>query len=440
MELFELLTILSRYKWPIVVLCLSAVINAVALTYVVTEKYESTALVLVRPQEDINITGRGKEKEALSFPLSTLVPFGAIARTYGEVIRSEAVATKVVEELGLDQEQVSKNWFRRWKDKIKGYLKDAWTYLKYGRLEASDPFNDAVELVKQSLKVTPTKDTYVFEIAATFKDPDVASAIVNSAASVFVEYNRNIYDAERGSTREFLEQQLTESEATLDLERNDIQAFKERNGIVSLGRELRNKIDQLAEFENKQQLAEQDIAAASAEIKFLNDQVGSGKSRGPEPRIISAAVRQELMSDLLRAEARLKNRRASKLKLDGVVENRRLELKTLPEKQRRLADLELDVHIAEDTHQFIKKAYDEARLQEADKADEIRVISSGKASLYPLSPIKVYYAGAALALALVIGMALALLLEYLNITIRTVDHAEKVLGLPALATLPPMKI
>ena len=55
---------------------------------------------------------------------------------------------------------------------------------------------------------------------------------------------------------------------------------------------------------------------------------------------------------------------------------------------------------------------------------------------YPVRPVKVYYAGVALALSLVVAAILALLLEYLNFTLETTASAQEALQLPLLASFP----
>lgn len=211
MEILEFIQILSRYKRMIALLCLSAAVNAVLITYVLSEKYLSTALVLVRPQEEIDINASMRTKEAMSFPIPQVIPFEAMANTFGEVIRSRAVASRVVTLLQLDKPTPEEKWWNRFKNKVKDYLYDAWTFLKFGRLEEVDPFTEAEEMIQKSIAVQPTKDTYVFEISFVAKNPDVAAAVVNTAAEVFVEYNRDLYQAEARTAREFIEEQLRDS-------------------------------------------------------------------------------------------------------------------------------------------------------------------------------------------------------------------------------------
>ena len=499
MEILEFFRILSRYKRMIVLMCLSAAVNAVLITYVISEKYESTALVLVRPQEAIELKESLPTKEAMSFPIPQVIPFEAMANTFGEVIRSRAVASRVVTLLGLDKPAPEQKWWNRFKDDVKERVYDAWTFLKYGRLEEVDPFTEAEEMIQGGISVEPTKDTYVFEISFLSKNPDVSAAVVNTAAEVFVAYNRELYQAEAKTAREFIEGQLLQSELGLNSARAPLREFKDTNKIVSIDEEVTKKIASLATFESslednrnkiattvatneeiRRQLSEQsqslkassnvsenpmvrqlrsELAGKQVTLSGLVDKLTPAHPRriALEKEIAETrsmldeqlglllkesstvnAVQQELLKNLVMGETDLETYRAADRNLSQLVGRYRGELQGYSDKQLDLAGLELNVAVAESTHRFMKQAHDEARIHEAEKFQEIRVISPGKAPAYPERPIKVYYAGVAFGLALVMGIAAALLLEYLNFTLRSTEDAEKALGLPLLATIPSM--
>jgi len=500
MEILEFFRILSRYKRMIALMCVSAAVNAVLITYVISEKYKSTALVLVRPQEELELKESLRTKEAMSFPIPQVIPFEAMANTFGEVIRSRAVASRVVTLLGLDKPVREEKWWNRFKDDVKERVYDAWTFLKFGRVKDVDPFTEAEEMIQNGLTVQPTKDTYVFEISFLSKNPDVSAAVVNTAADVFVDYNRELYQAEAKTAREFIEGQLEQSESALNTARAPLREFKESNRIVSIDEEVTKKIASLATFESsledtrnkiattlatndeiRKQLAQQsqslkassnvsddplvrqlqsELAGKQVALSGLVDRLTPAhpKRMALESEISQTramldkqlaqllkdesstvnTVQQELLKNLVMGETDLETYRAADRSLSELVSRYRRELQGYSDKQLDLAGLELNVTVAENTHRFMRQAHDEARIHEAEKFQEIRVISPAKAPVYPERPVKVYYAGVAFTLALVMGIAAALLLEYLNFTLRSTEDAEKALGLPLLATIPSM--
>ncbi|MGH6841033.1 MAG: Wzz/FepE/Etk N-terminal domain-containing protein, partial [Methylocella sp.] len=100
MEFHRIWRILAGNKWVLIWLPIIATVAALGVTYVLPEQYESTALVLVRPFEDIKFSsGGGDKKEIPDFPVNLSAPIDALSKTYKEVINSPAVAMKIVDVL-----------------------------------------------------------------------------------------------------------------------------------------------------------------------------------------------------------------------------------------------------------------------------------------------------------------------------------------------------
>ncbi len=404
MELSALLHSLSKYKTPLVLLCLSAVVNTVLLTYVIAEKFESSALVLVRPQEDLKITSAGQRKEVLDFPLPQVIPFEAMTRTYAEVIKSRAVAEQVVRILHLDEDRGETGWWKRAKKTAAKFAGDVWALLKYGKIPPEDPFERAVENVEDYISVEPKKDSYVFQITYEATDPQQAAAVVNTAAEVFVAYHQEVYKAEATKAREFVEAELRQSEQRLADARRQLQEFKESNEVTLLDEELSTKIDALTTLESS-------VAKQEVELSGLSQRLAPA-----HPQILE-----------LQAAIDLAKRK---------VEAQQAELLRYPAKEHELAKLTLELAVAEDTHKFLTHSYDDARIREAEQIREIAIVSPGVAPAHASRPIKIYYALVALVMAAVVGVVAVLLRDTMDPRIRNIEGAERALELPVLATIP----
>lgn len=68
MEFHQLSRIISHYRQMIILLCLSSTATALFLAFALPEKYEATAMVLVRPEQNIKFPTTAREKELLDFP------------------------------------------------------------------------------------------------------------------------------------------------------------------------------------------------------------------------------------------------------------------------------------------------------------------------------------------------------------------------------------
>lgn len=498
MELEHLGVIFRRYGRAIILLCLSATANAVLLTYLVSEKYRATALVLIRPQEAIKLNPETTGKELFDFPVTFGIPFQTTSRTYGEVIRSRAVAERVVERLRLDRIGGEEPWYVRIKNKGKQFLKDIWTFLKYGTVREIDPFERATLIVSGCLSVTPGKNTYVFEISCKFKDGKISADIANAAADAFVEYSIEASTAEARRARGLAEEQVHESEQALLSSQALLQRFKENNHTVQLTEEMAVRIEELSQARSSYDEVVREIDGVQAELREIRRQIDQEdeylrlsstirenptvaelrielakleversallqKLTQEHPEIVALQarvaeieklleasdamvaseetssvneVRQEREKELLRAESELEGLEARKAVLISRMEELRNELGTMPAVESRLEKLELDAKVARETFQFVRRELDEARVNEAERRPEIRVVSAARAPTYPESPIKIHHAGVSFLMALVIGLLVALGLEYANTRVRSVSEAEAALGCRVLATIP----
>ena len=244
----DILTVLRRHGKAILWFVVSATAAAMMLTYVIPETFESTALVLVRPQKTIHLTSASADKELLNFPATGGTDsFQTTSQTYGEIIKSRVIIEEVVRRLGLDAEkQGGSSWWTSVKKAIKALPK----LLKHGRIEEQSIFEKTVDTVMESISVKPTKDSFVFEITYTADDdPKEATAVANTAAKDFVEYGVEANRKEAAGSRELIEAQLAESNQKLETTRRNVRTFKEVNRLASLDESLSIDVRSLADFE-----------------------------------------------------------------------------------------------------------------------------------------------------------------------------------------------
>lgn len=397
----------------ILILSVSSFVTALGLTYVLPEKYKSTAVVLVRPQEKIKFAQSGSGKEILDYPVSQLSPIDAPSKTYIAVIESRAVVEKIVLALNLHNKKrpTSANYYKELWLQFKDAVKDAleWTVniLKYGRGDSEDPLKQAITKTTKNLSLQPTKDTYVFEINHEAEDPEEAAAVANMAAEIFTEYMSTANNKDRASVREFLEGRLRESARELAANRRALSKYKKGHGTFSLEDEYRGKLKMINDLET-------DLEKAKSKLAGLTQTHTASHSK-----VVTLLAEKER---LVKSLAQL-----------------RKNLEAHPDKQNQVERLRLLVKVAEDNYEFVNKAYEDARLAEAKQLNEIRIVSRAVPPTFPSKPIKYYYAGGGLILALVLGITWAIFLEMQRARIRSIEDVAAALCLPVLATIPVTK-
>jgi uncharacterized protein involved in exopolysaccharide biosynthesis len=405
--------IILAHRAMIVILSLSSLTVSILLTYVLPEKYRATSVVLVRPQEKLKLAQNTAAKEILDYPVSQLAPIDAPSKTYIAVIQSRAVVEKIVMALHLHMKprvpshDYYKELWLQFKDQVKDLLEWTESIVKYGRVEDEDPLAKAIKTVTKNLSLKATKDTYVFEITHEAGDPQEAADVANMAAEIFTEYMASANRQDSSSVREFLESRLRNSERELMETRQALSEFKEGHGTFSLSEEYSAKLKIIGDLETD--LGKTDSKLAGL-VEIYTDS---------HPKVRSLLAEKERLT-----------RSLSQLKKD---------LEVHPDKEKQLEKLKLRLKVVEENYELVNKSYEEARIEEAKRLSEIRIISPAVAPIYPAKPIKYYYAGGGLSVALFIGVALAIFLETQRARIRSIEDVAATLQLPVLATIPFVK-
>src|SRR5437667_10975277 len=115
MEEVAIFDVLRRHASMIIALCIVATVAGYAFSFLISERYTASALVLVRPQQPIKIDTNKGSKELLDFPVNQSAPVDTPSKTYIEIIKSAALVGKVVHKLDLDKvkeaESEGASWF-----------------------------------------------------------------------------------------------------------------------------------------------------------------------------------------------------------------------------------------------------------------------------------------------------------------------------------------
>ncbi len=409
----DYLRMLLRHTRMIALLCVSAVVHVVLITYFLNEHYKASTLVLITPQSEVTFAHPTNEKELLNFPVSSVgvsTQTETSSKTYGEIIKSRPVIERVVRTLALDKPEEATapaalgSVLRRFKDGAKEVITDTGQILKYGRVIESNPFDKAASKLSENVAVTPTRNSYVFSIDCVWTNAQQAAAIANETARAFVELLSEVSKGDAQGTRQFIERRLREREADLTSARAALREFKQHHRTVAFRDETAEKIKLIAKLQGSLETTQSHLSG--------------------------------VMSELTAENPKVQNLRAQKESLTGIIAQRQSELTKLPEEEARLATLELNVKISEELYELIAREYEDARIREARRTSDIRVVAPALVPVEPARPIKIYYAAVALVLAFMVGVGVACAIEVSNTTLRNIDEVQVKLGVPVLATVP----
>ena len=409
----DILRMLQRHTRMIALLCASAVVHVVLITYLLNEKYAASTLVLITPQQQVDFTHPMSEKELLNFPVSSVgvsTQTETSTKTYTELIKSRPVIERVVSVLGLDKSDDTADatgaqaGYGRLKKRLKGALGGTWQVLKYGRILESSAFDEAAEELQTRVAVSPTRNSYVFAIDTVWTNPQGAADIANETARAFVDLLSDISKGQAEGARQFVERRLQEREADLAEARRQLREFKEQHHSVAFKEETAESVKLITKLEGS-------LETVQSRLSGLLDQLTA-----QNPKVANLQAQRDWLKESI---GRRKN-----------------DLLQLPAAEAQLATLDLNVKTAEQLYERLTREYEDARLREAKRTSDIRVVAPALVPVRPVKPIKIYYAGVALLMALMVGVASALAMEVSNTRLRDIDGVQTALGVPVLATVP----
>jgi uncharacterized protein involved in exopolysaccharide biosynthesis len=416
METIAILDTLRRHAFLIVLLCIVTTLGGYGVSFVpqlVPEKYEASAVVLVRPHEQIRIEANSSGKEFSGFPVAQTPVVESASKTYIQIIQSPALIGEVVRRLGLDhespKEKVASSAVFGWVvvpveaifDGAASYLKDAVSIARYGKVYKDDPFIKAMERIGKGLVLKSYEDTYVFEISYNDKDPQVAANVADTIARLFIEFMEKMRVSEGQDSTLRLEGELEQSRQRLVDTRESLRKYKEAHGVFLYQPEYEQKLKVIADLT---------VELAKLDATYANETLGTGT---------------------IEANTYAKKRE----RLQRALNENQADLGALPTVERELQLRQADVDVASTTYGTVAKELKDAELK-ADALPDARLISPALVPEVPSSPRRAIIALVSLMTGLLTGIALAFFLEYMNRTARGINDVETFVGLKVIGTIP----
>jgi succinoglycan biosynthesis transport protein ExoP len=327
------------------------------------------------------------------------------------------------------------------------------------------------------------RGTRLIDISVEDESPERAKEM---ADAVVKEFLRQTFEQQFSVSRlasEFLQEEADKLKVKLDRSEENLQAYKERNNAVSLEQNQNITVDKLKELNTRVTAAKDARIKVESDIEQLRRlktddidgmlQIGSVAAipqvstvRGQivqaeaelaalkkrylplHPAYIKAVttiqrLKESLQESLRDAEKILPSQYASAKDTESKLSA------ALDEQEKAALDLSklaIPYNVLEREVQSDRAMYDslvarirETTISEGIEKNPFHVVEEPMSSTAPVKPEKVKIMMMALVFALIVGSVLVLVLDSLDESLRSVDQAEKFLGLPALAIIPEEK-
>ncbi len=478
LDLREIFSILRRRKG--VILGCAVVIMGLATTYLyqLTPRYTAQASLMLQDQS--------LQARDIQNVLSGLQDSASVVATQVEVLKSPAIAERVVAKLHLETvpefnpslrpapEFAPISWLRQ---TVLAWLGSE---LSSSTIEATPKAVTPADIAEiLASRVTATNDgvSYIMNLRATSESPALAAQIANAYLDAYLTDQLEAkFDATRRASA-WLNDHLTELRDKVLASDRAVQMFKEQNNLSTTGTTVTTQ--QLSELNSQLIIAAAERAqkeSAYRELQSLVKVPGALQSAGGVAAAPLVEKLREQEAELLRKQAELSTRykpeHPTMINLKAQIEDvqRKITqeannaLRSLGDEvtaarakesslrttltslthstteqdkaQVQLAELQREAQANKALYEDFLSRFKQTSVQQDVQQADARIVAEAVPPRVPSFPNKSLYLNIALAVSLSVGVLLAFVLEQIDNGFRTSDQVEKTLGLATLGMVP----
>ena len=470
-DLRELGWILRR-RWRLVAAA-PAVLGLGALIYLIflsTTLYTATSTVFVNLRRATAIESNQAQVETSNFGTDD-----ATIDSEAMLIQSVAVLQSAAEKLKLTDDpefNPPPTALGRIKQVFKGGSSE-------GGINAKDTaIARAVDVLQRRVKVARQGTTFLVEINASSESPRKAALIANAIADAYFDEQVRAKNDGTKIAANWLNGQLDDLKARVVTSEKAVEDFRAANNLtVSQGVTMNDQ--QLTDLNN--QLIAARVQTAETRAKF--EQAQQSSKNGGDPGGIGAAISSDVIARLRTQYAEIAKNEAEQLSKYGPrhpsVANVRAQLRDTQrlideeikrilqstrhdydvarsreaslqqsldqlqgvasssgQSQVRLRELQREAEANRTLYESYLARFKESTAQQSLQLPDSRVVTAAGIPIAPSWPKTTPILGLAVILGFGIGCVLAFLADYLDGRVKTLEQAERISGVPALAAVP----
>lgn len=246
--LHDYLAIIYRGRWLIIATFVLTMAIVSAITFTTPPVYEASTTIMI------------DEKQGMGESIFDVTGFSqrrTLINNQVEILKSRALAHMVIENL-LN---------------MPGH--EALQLLKTA--EGVRSMASAVDALRQSIFVSPIRDTDLIKVDVKAPSPFEAALLANSIAKAFQDLDRDLSRGEISQVVDFLEDQLRRKELDLKGSEGSLRNFLQQAKIASLSDEATQVVEQGAKFESLYKGALIELEGTQKRLDYLKSQLGRSK-------------------------------------------------------------------------------------------------------------------------------------------------------------------
>jgi len=357
----------------------------------------------------------------------------------------------------------------------------------YGTL-GREPLINTIERMRDAVKVS-VKGNDAFSIAFEHRDPKMAMLVADRVTTLFMEEVVGQRQRQVGAAYEFIETQLQDARAQLELKEQALREFKERH-MGQLPEQVQANLATLQRLQLEQQTTAESLRKATDALLLLQSEGGApvaapGAPGQPDslagmralltqlrsrytdqhPDVVALKDRIEAMEKaaastepgappadpavaahqqrVREAKAEVEAQRARLADVDRRIAAFQARVEAAPQREQEILGLTRDYQkLSENYTQLLSKKLDAemaARLEQQQKGQQFRILDPAYLPETPSFPNKGLFALGGALLGLALGVGLAVTIDLLDPTMKDAESVSAAFTIPLLAVVPYVK-
>ena len=340
-----------------------------------------------------------------------------------------------------------------------------------------------------NLNVENIINTNILQLTYTSPNADEARRVVNIIANKYVQYDGQRSRENAVRSLNFLDSLVTIQEEKIKRKEKSIRDFKLKNNMYSLDGDAKSIVSELNAFESQLYENQLEINIKREKIDILNSKLTDEEKTFTEElmndinsqllnlrveisnveaqmlqsintygekhgavleleknlnalkkelnkkvsQFISKGVRvqdplkarQDMMEELLKLDNEIVGLELHRIEIQKLLDIFNDKLRKIPEKQMELARLDRDNEILNQGYSYLRQKLEDAKLNVIVQVGDASLLDLGRTPTRPVGPNHKNNILLGMFLGLLLGISLAIIIEFIDNTLKTIDEIEK---------------
>ena len=475
--------LLLKRKWLILTVAITVATGFAVQVHTTTSVYTAVAKVQIDPEGSNLLPFEDVFSPSLYF-LAT----ESYIRTQAEILRSQTLARRVAERLNLAEDPVfnqpvSPGIFSVLLGKFSSQVRSLISLNGSSGPEEAEFFDvdvsreNAASAVRGATEIGAVRGTRLLEVSFTGPDPELAATLANVLVDEFIALTLDKRFSSAGAANTFLEEQMASSSSELKKAEDSLVAYAEANDIINIAdknlfsQELQKLTEDKAAAQSKLislqaryenikdatianfptqlrtpaiSLLEDRLYRLEQEFAAINAQYAPKHPAWQTKNQELETIRSQLEFEQGRTLEQMNRDYTEAVKhlqlLEREVDYKKAQAGGIYTKSIEYKILQEEVAATRKIYQDLLNQSKRAGISAGLKPSNVNLLDAARAPSLASAPSRSRMVMLGVILGLMLGVGLALFMDYIDNTIKNPDDIEQFVGLPTLGVIPSLGV